>query len=471
MKLSFHGAARQVTGSMFLLEFENDFRVLVDCGLDFEKNGESRNQNRLFDFEASMINAVFLTHAHLDHSGNLPNLIKEGFEGKIYSTHATYDLSKILLKDSANINKKAFEKFKKAQFKPKKKIQPLNPYMLYFERDVDEVLDLFHTVDPDKKIKVNEDLSVTFRTAGHLLGAAHVEIEFQDGGIKKSMAFSGDIGRKNYPLLPDPVKVNDHLDYLVCESTYGNRFHEESGSPEEVLKEVIYDTCVERAGRLVIPAFSIGRTQALLYTLNKLAEQGDLPPIKVYTDSPLALQSTRIYEYYWRMLNDEAKAFRKDRENLFDFENLIYLANARESRELRNHAEPCIIISSSGMIDGGRVTEHVLNNITNPYCTIMIIGYCTSGTLGYDLINGRKTVYNNGKSYPVEARIEVTDVFSGHGDKNDLQGFVKQQKPEELKQLFLVHGEHQSMKDFKNSLMHEGFNNITIPMKSEVFEL
>lgn len=471
MKIGFYGAARQVTGSMFLLEFENDFRLLVDCGLDFDKEKEAPRGKRLFDFEASMINAVVLTHAHLDHTGNLPNLLKEGFEGKIYCTHATYDLTKILLKDSASLNKKAFERYKKAQFKAKKKIQSLDPYALYFEKDVDEVLEHFETVSPDKKIRINDQVSVAFHTAGHLLGAAHVEVEYKEKGETKRIVFSGDIGRKNYPLLHDPVEIEGELDFLVCETTYGNRTHSETQSPEEVLKRVIHETCVEKSGRLVIPAFSIGRTQALLFTLHKLAEAGELPPIKVFTDSPLAMQSTRIYEQYASWMNHEAKEFKKENESLFDFENLVYLASSEESRALRDHSEPCIIISSSGMIEGGRITQHVLANISNPYCTIMIIGYCTPGTLGYDLIKGRKTVYNNGRSYPVEAKIEVSDVFSGHGDLNDLKTFVRKQPSENLKKIFLVHGDYSAMKDFKNTLIHEGYEQVVIPKKLEQFEL
>ncbi len=471
MKIGFYGATRQVTGSMFLLKFENDFRLLVDCGLDFDKNRNNNQNKRLFEFEASMINAVVLTHAHLDHSGNLPNLLKEGFEGKIYSTHATFDLCDILLRDSASLNKKAYDRFKKAQFKPKKKIISLDPYALYFEKDVEKTLDHFQTIDPDKKIKINESVSITFHTAGHLLGAAHVEVEFEENGHKKTMGFSGDIGRKNYPLLQDPVKLPGSLDYLVCESTYGNRKHSDMESPEEVLKKIIYETCVEKSGRLVIPAFSIGRTQALLYTLHKLSERAELPEIKVYTDSPLAMKSTKIYEYYTSWLNEEARAFKKENEFLFDFENLRYLSSTEESRALNNHTEPCIIISSSGMIDGGRVTQHVLANITNPYCTIMIIGFCTPGTLGYDLINGRKMVYNNGRSYPVEAKVFVTDVFSGHGDLNDLKSFVHNQSKDTLKQIFLVHGEQMAMNDFKKSLEADGYDRVVIPEKFEEFEL
>lgn len=453
------------------MEFENDFRILVDCGLDFEKNREKNLHKRLFEFEASMINAVVLTHAHLDHSGNLPNLLKEGFEGKIYSTHATFDLCDILLKDSASLNRKAYDRFKKNQFKPKKKIMPLDPYALYFKNDVERTLDHFYTIDPDRKIKINDSVHLTFHTAGHLLGAAHVEIEYEEKGQKKRLGFSGDIGRKNYPLLQDPVSLPNSLDYLVCESTYGNRQHSDKESPEAILKKVIHETCVEKSGRLVIPAFSIGRTQALLYILHKLSENGELPEIKVFTDSPLAMKSTKIYEHYSGLLNEEAKAFKKENEFLFDFENLIYLSSTEESRALNNHTEPCIIISSSGMIEGGRVTQHVLANITNPYCTIMIIGYCTPGTLGYDLINGRKTVYNNGRSYPVDANIFITDVFSGHGDLNDLKSFVKNQSKDSLKEIFLVHGEQKTMEDFKTSLAEEGYANVVIPQKFEEFEL
>jgi metallo-beta-lactamase family protein len=485
MKLTFWGAAQQVTGSMHLLEIDEDYRILIDCGSDFEsterhtdnkKDSEEPTPSKrvaasaLFPFEASTINLVLLTHAHIDHSGNIPNLYREGYEGQVLCTEATYGLSAILLKDAAALNQKRLSSVQKGDSKRKGKKKKELPKGLYLEQQVREALDNFVPIAFNRRFKVADGVFVTFIPAGHLLGAAHVVVETYLNGQKKTFGFSGDLGRRNYPLLPDPHPM-PAVDYLICESTYGNRLHDNGPTPEEVLGEVIKRTCVDMPGRLIVPSFSVGRTQALLFVLNKLYDRGLLPPIKVFSDSPMALESSKLYQKNVRMLNTEARAFNEDNDSLFDFENLIYLESGDASRAISNFYEPCIIISSSGMIQGGRVEHHVAQNISNPYCTILIIGYCAEGTLGWRLLNGQNTLRVRGKEEQVLAGIQKTDVFSGHGDQKDLLSFVQQQKPDALKKVFLVHGELISMETFREELHKRGYENVEIPAKGQSFEV
>jgi metallo-beta-lactamase family protein len=478
MKLTFWGAARQVTGSMYLLELEDDFKILIDCGTDMDRQKGKKEKllqpYSLFPFEPSEINVVLLTHAHIDHSGNLPNLIREGYEGQILCTSATLPLTHLLLQDSAALNQKLLKHIhsdgsrKKSRSGKKTKI---NPSELYLEKQVNETVDQFVTVAFNHKFRIKKGLDVTFIPTGHLLGAANILIEVEENGEKKRIGFSGDIGRNNYPLLQDPQRFPE-VDYLICETTYGNRRHQAKGTPEEELATIIKEACIDIPGRLIIPAFSVGRTQALLYTLNKLYTTQGFPPIKVFSDSPLALQSTKVYEKYTKQLNVEAQEFYEENEGLFDFQNLVYVENMKESRAIASHSEPCIIISSSGMVQGGRVEHHVMTNINNPYATILMIGYAAEGTLGRKLLDGMRSIrLANGNEIPVLANIRRTDVFSGHGDLDDLTRFVKYQSPEKLKKIFLIHGEYKSMTDFHAHLIGEGYNQVEIPQWGQSYTL
>lgn len=465
MKLTFWGAARQVTGSMFLLELEDGFKILIDCGTDFSRN---KNQDALFPFRPSDIDLVLLTHAHLDHSGNIPNLIIGGYKNQILCTPATFSLAEIILRDSAMIHTQNLKK-RMGKEKSKFKATSSNTGNMYMEKQVTESLEQFVTIGFHKKFEIKENLSVTFYPAGHLLGAAHILLEIIEKGIKKSIVFSGDVGRKNYPLLQDP-HLPPQADYVVCETTYGRRMHTSEGNPEDILQQIIQKACVDIPGRLIIPSFSVGRTQSLLYSFHKLAKEKRLPPIKVFADSPMAEQSTKVYEQFIPLLNDEAKAFYNLNKNLFDFTNLIQVSSLKESKAISNYSQSCIIISSSGMINGGRVEEHLKKNLGNPYCTILMIGYAAEGTPGHQLLN-EKTVTIKGRNIPVIANILSTDIFSGHGDKNDLINFVKSQSKEKLKKVFLVHGEYESMIEFKKSLKEEGYEDVEIPGKGESYDL
>jgi metallo-beta-lactamase family protein len=463
MKLSFFGAARQVTGSMFMLELEHGYKVLIDCGADLSK----RNlPGPLFPFQPSEIDLVLLTHAHLDHSGNIPNLLVQGYKGQVICTPATLALAEIILKDSALIQSKSLKrKINREKFSKRQK----EPDNLFLAKQVNEAMEQFLTIAFNKRFEVREDLFVTFIPAGHLLGAANILIEVKEHNEWKKIIFSGDIGRKDYPILKDPQAI-PQADYIICESTYGITRHQDEGKPENLLLDIVEKACVKIPGRLIIPAFSIGRTQSILYTLHKLSLDKKLPPVKIFADSPMAEASTKVYEKFPELLNEEAKKKLEKNQSLFDFENLVIIHTEKQSRQVSNYLEPCIIISSSGMLTGGRVESHLKANLANPYCTILMVGYTAEGTPGHGLLH-KKTVNIKGRNLPVTARILRTDIFSGHGDQDDLLAFVKSQKKEKLKKIFLVHGEYDSMLGFKKLLEEEGYGNVEMPKKGETYIL
>ena len=473
MRLTFWGATRQVTGSMYLLEVD-DYRILIDCGLDFDLDEKGRKllydeQKSVFPFEASMINIVLLTHAHIDHSGHIPNLFKEGFEGRVVCTEPTIALSELLLNDVARVNRRRVDSRSQSGKKKKKKKKEL-PRDIYLEKDVADAMNNFVPVAFGKSYRISDHVKVTYYPAGHLLGAAHIYLEVFENGQKKTICFSGDIGRVNYPLVVDPVPV-PQADYVICESTYGNRTHVDTRSPDDALMDVIQRTCVDKPGRLIIPAFSVGRTQALLYVLNRLYVDRKLPPIKVFSDSPLAHASMRVYQRFYRMLNRPAREFQEENGEIFDFENLTFIAGTAESQNLSNYKEPSIIISASGMIQGGRVEHHVAANIQNPYATILLIGYASEGTLGWRLLNGQEHINLKDEAVKVLANVEKIDVFSGHGDLTDLENFIRQQDPERLKKIFLVHGEPESMEFFRSVLNGHHYPDVEIPQRGSSYEL
>jgi len=472
MRLTFFGATRKVTGSMFLLELEDDYRILIDCGTNLDQQNLDENYYKFgnFPFDASLVNTVFLTHAHIDHSGQIPNLYVDGFEGQVLCTNPTLELTELLLHDSANLNAKQLKRVEKSH-KKSKKWKSIETAGLYLRRQVEEAISNFVPIAFKQRFKFKEDGYVTFFPAGHLLGAAHLLIEIKVNGEFKKIGFSGDIGRKNFTLLSDPEAL-PQVDYLIMESTYGQRYHTDKETPEILLKNIIQEACLDIKGRLIVPAFSVGRTQCMLYTLNKIYEEYNLPRIKVFTDSPLAKASTKVYEKYRSQLNSETKEFYKEYESLFDFENLHYLESDQASKAVSNHAEPCIIISSSGMVKGGRIEHHIEQNVENPYATILMIGYATEDSLGGKLLSGDiKELSINHKKLEVRAKIKKIDVFSGHGDLNDLIFFAENQEKSKLKNLFLVHGDYSSMENFKEILINKNFSNVEIPSQGQTYEL
>jgi metallo-beta-lactamase family protein len=474
MKLQFLGATKQVTGSMYLLELEDGYKILIDCGTDMEREIDFEtpivNQS-FFPFDASLINLVVLTHAHIDHSGNIPMLFREGYEGQVLCTPPTADLTELLLFDSANLH---LRKLKAAQGESNKKHKQMDRLLrkgdLYLQKDVENSLENFVTLQFNKKFTIKPGLEITFYPAGHLLGAAHLYFSITEGDEVKTIGFSGDIGRNDYPLHIDP-QILPPVDFLICESTYGNRIHEDKISPMDAMESIIKETCIDKPGRLIIPAFSVGRTQAVLYTLNRLIEERNFPAIRVFTDSPMGRSSTKIYAKYLSYLNAEARSFQKEYDELFDFDNLVYLQSEKESNAIQNYHEPCVIISSSGMITGGRVEKHIADNISNSYATILLIGYSAEGTLGRQLLAGSETIKVKDREYKVNARIRKIDVFSGHADQLGLLSFIKHQQTDKLKKVFLSHGEEESMLEFKKEIHNLGFKEVILPAKNETFLL
>ncbi len=463
MKLTIHGAARQVTGSMHMLEVDR-YKILIDCGLDYEKDRNVQT-NENFPFNPGDIDVVILTHAHIDHSGNLPTLVRLGFEGQILCTPPTADLAELLLMDSVNIFANKQRKHKKhGKSKFNSGGQPL-----YLQKHVTDTVERFVTIGFNKPFRINDGIELTFIPVGHLLGAAAAVLNIDDQGIQKSIAFTGDIGRKNYPVLNDPQALPP-VDYLITESTYGGRFHSKGKTIEEVLTETIDKACIKENGRIIIPAFSIGRTQSLVYSLNKIFTEGLLPPVKVFVDSPLATTSTRVFRKYHDLLNQDAQDFYRHKGDEFEFENLTYVENLKESKQVSNYFEPCIIISSAGMLEGGRIQDHLFYNIQNYYCTILFIGYCAKGTLGHRLLRGDPIVHVKDRDLSVYATIKQTDLLSAHGDHEDLVNTVKQQPGNQLKKVFLVHGEPSSMEALSDSLTQDGYD-VQIPEKGVVYNL
>jgi len=461
MKLTIWGAAKQVTGSMHLLQSEG-YNILIDCGLDYEKD-TYQEENQYFPFEPSDIDLVILTHAHIDHSGNLPTLVRSGFSGQILSTAPTADLTEILLLDSVNIFLRKQEK------RPRGKRGRSGPPPLYLQKHVMDTMDRFVTISFHKNFIINDRISLDFIPVGHLLGAAAAVLTIKEDNTEKKIAFTGDIGRKNYPVLVDPEPI-PQVDYLVSESTYGGRLHSKELSLEEKLVQTINETCIKSPGRLIIPAFSIGRTQSLVYSLNKIFSKGLLPPVKIFVDSPLAVFATDIYRKHHLLVNKESRDFYQKQGDQFEFDHLSYVQDRRESMSISNYQDPCIIISSAGMLEGGRIQDHLYYNIQNYYCTILFIGYCAKGTLGNRLLRGDPIVRLRNRDLMVYASIKQTDLLSGHGDHDDLMANVKNQDPNILKNVFLVHGEAKSLQSFSDALAEIGYNSC-IPERGEIFEL
>ena len=463
MKLTIHGAARQVTGSMHLLQTAK-LKILIDCGLDYEKD-RSVQSNEDFPFDPAEIDVVVLTHAHIDHSGNLPTLVRLGFKGQILCTSPTAELTELLLLDSVSIfMRKSQKKHKYGKGKFSTGSQPL-----YLQKHVMDTVDRFVTLGFNRPFTISEDVKLTFVPVGHLLGAAAAILKINDNNVEKTIAFTGDIGRKNYPALDDPQPLPP-VDYLVCESTYGGRFHSNDKTVEQTLIETIDKACIKEQGRLIIPAFSIGRTQSLVYSLNKIFTNGLLPQVKIFVDSPLANRSTEVFRKYHNLVNSEAKEFYQKRGDEFEFDNLTYVETLKDSRQVSNYFEPCIIISSAGMLDGGRVQDHLFHNIQNYYCTILFIGYCAKGTLGHRLLRGDPIVHIKDREMAVYATIKKTDVLSAHGDHADLVNTVKALDEEKLKEVFLVHGETSSMESLAEALEADGYA-VTIPEKGVTIDL
>lgn len=468
MKIQFCGAAQTVTGSRHLLTTDKGQKILLDCGMFQGRGADTYDLNHHFLFSAHEIDAVVLSHAHIDHSGALPRLMRLGYSGVIYATPPTIDLCRIMLMDSAHIQTndlKYLNQRRKAKGEP-----PVEP--LYDTVDVEKVLDAMKPIDYNVKANILKDVLLEFTDNAHIIGSAavHLDIQTHDGLVK--LTYTGDIGRPEDKILRQPQPFRQP-DVLICESTYGNRFHENYEDLEQHLLKVVRLTCVERQGKLIIPAFSIDRTQELIYALDRLEHQGMLPRIPVYIDSPLSVEATHIIKDYEEYFNESLIQYLKlDAQNdAFNFPNLHYIRSVDESKAINELKGPCIIISASGMAEAGRVKHHIRNNIENPRNTILMVGYCTPESLGGRLKAGEKQVRIFGEDFQVKAWVTSIEGYSAHADQPEMISYLSCINAALVKKMFLVHGDLDAMKDFKDILQQKGFENVLIPMLGEMIKI
>ena len=457
LKLSFLGAAQNVTGSSFLLEAD-DFRILVDCGLYQERELRSRNWNP-FMFRPSDLDAVLLTHGHLDHCGLLPKLVHEGFRGKIYCTPATYDIVKISLLDSAHIQEEDAE-FKRRRHEREGRRGRFPEVPLYTTEDVKATLPLFSPVRYEELFLKSHGIEATFHDAGHVLGSAMIKLLIERNGKKRSILFSGDVGRWDKPILRDPT-LFEEADYVVVESTYGNRLHEDSKDTAERLCDVI-NTAVKTGGNIVIPSFALERTQEVLYHLNMLLMEDRIPHLMVFVDSPMAIRISEVFENHPELFDEEMMELIRRRESPFDFPGLKMVRTVHGSKAINRIRGTAIIIAGSGMCTGGRVKHHLVTNISRAESTILFIGYQAKGTLGREIVEGAKKVRILGRKHPVRARIVKIGGFSAHADRDELFRWLSALKRPPMR-VFVVHGETESARSFSDFLREKKGWNVFVP--------
>lgn len=464
MKIHFKGAAGTVTGSKHLLETEQGLKILLDCGLYQGKESGAGRENRHFGFDPQTVDMVFLSHAHIDHSGLLPRLVKEGFKGKIYCTEPTRALCEIMLADSAHIQQADFS------YQSKKSISQEDSEPLYTIDDVVKTIDLFEPLAYDEWIILHDDITVMFTYVGHILGSACVNLRVREGKKTHRIAYTGDIGRTNQQIIKGSEPF-PQAEVILCESTYGNRVHDDQTMSEKKLLEVVQETCVENKGKLIIPSFSLGRTQEIVHTLDRLESAGKLPSIKVFVDSPLSTNATDIVRSFPEHFNERILKYMEKDAQPFGFSGLHYIRDVKYSKMLNQLKEPCIIISASGMAEAGRIVHHLANNIEDKRNTILFIGYCEPSTLGGRLRDGAQKVQIFGHDHDVKAKVVVMDSYSAHGDYQEMIEYLSCQQPHLIKHLFLVHGRNDVQQEFKGHLDQAGFHHISIPKKGDVVEL
>ncbi|HHV73005.1 MAG TPA: MBL fold metallo-hydrolase [Clostridia bacterium] len=463
MRLTFWGGARTVTGSAFLLESER-YKVLVDCGM-FQGGKAMRKMNELdFPFPPQEIDYVLLTHAHIDHSGLIPKLYKQGFKGRVLCTKPTLNLCQIMLPDSGHIQEMENEWVNRKR--ARSGLSPLEP--LYTVEDAQNCLKLFLPIEFGRVIEVTPELSVRFSVAGHILGSAIVEVWVKVNGVRKKLVFSGDLGNKNRPIVRDPQYIEE-ADWIILESTYGNRFHETTEETYEELKEVIIKT-VKRKGKIIIPSFAVGRTQEILYALNEMVNKKEIPLIPVYLDSPLAISATKVFERNQQFFDEEATALLLEGDNPFEFSNLFFTLTAEESKKLNESEDPCIIISASGMADAGRIKHHLKHNLWKETTSVIFVGYQAQGSLGRRILDGEKRVRILGEEVSVNAEIYSMEGLSAHADQNGLMEWLAHFKSP-VEKIFLVHGEEEGIENLKRRVKEELKIEAVAPERGDSFEI
>lgn len=465
MQIQFIGAAKEVTGSKHLITTSKGLKILLDCGMFQGKGMETDAMNRNLGFEPSEIDYLILSHAHIDHSGLIPFIHKLGFSGTVICTPATRDLCAIMLADSGKIQE--YDTFINNKKRALQNLPPLEP--LYSLDDAHACMSNFISVPYHKEFSIENDITVLFTDTGHILGSSAVNLSIREGKKIHKLCYTGDIGRFSKRILKDP-EAFPQADFIITESTYGDRLHEKIHDAEQQLLKIVIDTCTKKKGKLIIPSFSVGRTQEIVYALDRLKNQKLLPDIDVYVDSPLSTDATNIMRLHTECFNDEMMEYIKKDPDPFGFKNLHYIQTVDQSKALNNNHKPCIIISASGMMEAGRVKHHLANNIENPKTTVLVVGYCAPTTLGAKISRGDKMVSIFGQRYNVKADVEHLESYSAHGDYNEMINFLSCQNTKKVKKVFLVHGEEKVQQNYTQHLRNAGFKNIEIPDSGSVFK-
>jgi len=466
MRLSFLGAARTVTGSMHLLTV-NGSRILMECGLYQGRRAESFERNRNLPLDASEVDTLVLSHAHIDHSGNIPSLVKAGFEGNIFCTPGTRDLCSIMLRDSAYIQESD------AQYVNKKRRRagqpPIEP--LYTRVDAEQSLQRFISINYERPFPIAPGVTLTYYDAGHILGSAMVALDVEEDGRRRRLLFTGDLGRPDAPLLRDPV-IPTGVDILITESTYGDRLHEASETKLDRLRDVVNEVC-GRGGKLIVPAFSVGRTQSIVYALHQLIDDGEIPPLPVFVDSPLSVNATEVFLLHPECYDEETRDFLTESHSRspFSFDGIRYVREVAQSKEINFLEGPAIILSASGMCETGRILHHLKNNIEDRRNAVMIVGWQAPHTLGRRLVEEQRQVRIFGEPYTRRAEVYVLNGFSAHADRDELLAWFDQVQSPSLEHAFIVHGEEEAATALAEALSGRGVPNVLVPELGEQVEV
>ncbi len=466
MKIKFLGAAREVTGSKHLITTDSGKRLLLDCGMFQGKGLETDSLNRDMGFEPETIDHIILTHAHIDHSGLIPYAFTRGFRGSVVCTNATRDLCAIMLADSGFIQEHDTQTFNKRR--AKKGLPLVTP--IYTQKDAVACMKHFIGIPANMNFRIDENIKVRFTSTGHMLGSGVANLQIIEKGQIKRIAFTGDIGRPLSRILAEPAPF-PQADILITESTYGDRLHKEFGEADEELLKVLIETCIDKGGKLIIPAFSVGRTQEIVYALNNFFNEGRLPRIDIYVDSPLAVNATTVFRMHTECFNDEFRHVLENDPDPFGFNSLYYITRVEDSKKLNDHKKPCVIISASGMMEAGRIKHHLANNISNSRNTVLAVGYCSPSTLGARILGGASEVSIHGTVYKVKADIRKIESYSGHADYKEMISFLSCQEKTAVEKTFLVHGEYETQKKYADELRKNGFTNIEIPAKGQEYSI
>jgi metallo-beta-lactamase family protein len=465
MSISFLGAAQNVTGSRYLLE-HGGLRILVDCGLYQEREFLARNWDR-FPVPPKSIDLILLTHAHLDHSGFLPRLVRNGFRGKVYSTQATCEIAKIALLDSARLLTEDAE-FKRKRHAKEGRKGPYPEVPLYTEKDAYDSMPLCTPVRYEEPVTIADGIEATYHDAGHILGASHVSLTVEDAGVKRTILFSGDIGRWDKPILRDPT-VLEEADYVIMESTYGNRDHEDPKDIDAMLEDVVRSTG-KRGGNICIPSFAIGRTQEVLYHLNELLVEDRIPSCDVFIDSPMAVRVTEVFKHHRELFDQEMLKYLREGHSPFSFPELKMVTTVKESKAINAIKKGALIIAGSGMCTGGRIKHHLFQNISRPESTVLFVGYQAIGTLGRHIVDGAREVRIFGQKHQVKAKITQIHGFSAHADRGELLRWVSGLKAAP-RSVFVTHGEPEAAKAFADLLKQEKGWSTSVPQYEDRVEL